>query len=247
VAKYPKYKTKYKSLGLKDKVLAKYYSTGGAKVNNLVKKAAINAAPGIGIVGKIVPKATRVVKELASKFTQAKKTLPKAQDLPKKSTQGPLSKAKISESLKRKPGENPAFGVRKRIVEKSLPPGSVAKKEFTNKFNKTFDNIANNPANYHSGASKLVRKTTNPILKEAIKESRNPSTAQITITSMKKAARNASNARVNQKLDAAQRLQNAAYKEAIEKTYSYRPKFEKPTQEMINKAGPVKIKKFRNK
>ena len=128
-----------------------------------------------------------------------------------------------------------------------MPPGSFAKKEFTNKFNKAFDNIANNPANYHSGAGKLVRKATNPILKEAIKESRNPSTAQLTTTSMKKAARNASNARVNQKLDAAQKVQNAAFKEAIEKAYNYKPKFEKPTQEMINKAGPVKIKKFRNK
>lgn len=166
---------------------------------------------------------------------------------PKEITQGDLNRAKIRESLKRKPGENPGFGVRKRIVEKSLPPGSFAKKEFTNKFNKAFDNIANNPANYHSGAGKLVRKATNPILKEAIKESRNPSTAQLTTTSMKKAARNASNARVNQKLDAAQKVQNAAFKEAIEKAYNYKPKFEKPTQEMINKAGPVKIKKFRNK
>jgi len=79
VAKYPEYKTKYKSLGLKDKVVAKYYSTGGAKVNKLVKDVAENTPlPGVGLIAKSVPKATRVVKELANKFTQSKRTLPEA-------------------------------------------------------------------------------------------------------------------------------------------------------------------------
>lgn len=254
MANYPNYKPKYKSLSKKDKADAKYISktTLAQRQFNRVAGDVVStiAAPLASVklikpIVQTIPKATRVVKELATKFTQAKKTLPEAQGLPKEITQGDLNRSAIRESLKRKPGENPAFGVRKRIVENNLPPGSTVKKEFTKKFNKAFDDIANEPSNYHSGAGKLVRKATNPILKEAIKGSRNPSTARQTLSSMEKAARNASNARVNQKLDAAKRLQDAAFNKAMEK--AYRPKFEKPTQEMINKAGPVKIIKPRKK
>ena len=138
MAKYPEYKTKYKSLGLKDKVVAKYYSTGGAKFNKLVKDVAENTPlPGVGLIAKGVPKATRIVKELATKFTQSKRTL-----------------------------QQPLKGV-----------------------DKTRLNNLNN--------------------------------------------------KVHAKLDSAQKLKDAAMNKAMEK--AYRPKFEKPTQEMIDKAGPVTI------
>ena len=238
MAKYPDYKPKYKSLSKKDKADAKYISKTTPAQRQFNRVAGDVVSTIVGPLGalKVLPKATRVVKELATKFTQAKKTLPEAAQVTKPQGFNPSA---IKQSLKKQPGDNPAFGVRKRIVENSLPPGSTVKKTFTKKFNKAFDDIANEPSNYHSGAGKLVRKATNPILKEAIKTSRNPSTARQTLSSMEKAARNASNARVNQKLDAAKRLQDAAFNKAMEK--AYRPKFEKPTQEMIDKAGPVTI------
>ena len=87
MANYPNYKPKYKSLSKKDKADAKYISktTPAQRQFNRVAGDVVStiAAPMASLklikpVAQIVPKATRVVKELASKFTQSKKTLPEA-------------------------------------------------------------------------------------------------------------------------------------------------------------------------
>lgn len=186
MAKYPEYKTKYKSLGLKDKVVAKYYSTGGAKFNKLVKDVAENTPlPGVGLIAKGVPKATRIVKELATKFTQSKKTLPE----PMK----PLNKAEknIYKGLNERHNTINQEGVSKSALEKEARELYKAGKEWDLK----------------KGLEKLKVNNLNN--------------------------------KVHAKLDSAQKLKDAAMNKAMEK--AYRPKFEKPTQEMIDKAGPVTI------
>ena len=80
MAKYPNYKPKYKSLSKKDKQDAKYISKttpAQRQFNSVAGDVVSTIAAPLGAL-KVLPKATRVVKELATKFTQAKKTLPEA-------------------------------------------------------------------------------------------------------------------------------------------------------------------------
>lgn len=80
VAKSPDYKPKYKSLSKKDTAEAKYISKttpGQRQFNRVAGDVVSTIAAPLGAL-KVLPKATRVVKELATKFTQAKKTLPEA-------------------------------------------------------------------------------------------------------------------------------------------------------------------------
>jgi hypothetical protein len=75
VAKSPDYKPKYKSLSKKDKQEAKYISKttpGQRQFNRVAGDVVSTIAAPLGAL-KVLPKATRVVKELATKFTQSKK------------------------------------------------------------------------------------------------------------------------------------------------------------------------------
>ena len=87
MAKYPEYKTKYKSLSKKDKQDAKYISKttpAQRQFNSIAGDVVSTIAAPLGAL-RVLPKATRVVKELATKFTQAKKTLPEVSHVKNKS------------------------------------------------------------------------------------------------------------------------------------------------------------------
>ena len=196
VAKSPDYKPKYKSLSKKDKQEAKYISKTTPSQRQFNRVAGDVLSTVVAPLGalKVLPKATRVVKELATKFTQAKKTLPNAGQVAK-----PLNRAEknIYKGLNERHNTINQEGVSKSALEKEARELYKAGKEWD--------------------------------LKKGLEKTK----------------LNNLNNKVHAKLDSAKRLQEAAMNKAMEK--SYRPKFEKPTQEMIDKAGPVKIIKPRKK
>ena len=77
MANYPNYKPKYKSLSKKDKAKAKYISktTPAQRQFNKIAGDVLSTLVVPGAALKVLPKATRVVKELATKFTKSKRTL----------------------------------------------------------------------------------------------------------------------------------------------------------------------------